>query len=110
MFLNSLNDSQRDAFDCLMDVMSNVLVPSNESIQTKESYVDKLMKSFQKNNCNYSPKMHAIHNHFQILLARQHQISDQHGEKVHQTMKTLEERYDGKNYCSLLSDYIWLFC
>lgn len=109
-FKESLDNCQLEAYRCLIDVMKNVLTPTNLSTAEKKASVNNLMLSLKQLNCNYSPKMHAIHHHFSVLLDRQYSVSDQHGEKMHQTMKVLEDRYDGKSCCSLLSDYIWLFC
>lgn len=34
-------------------------------------------------------------------------VSDEHGERFHQDIKSIEERYDGKSRIKMIADYCW---
>lgn len=34
-------------------------------------------------------------------------VSDEHGERFHQDIKSIEERYDGKSRIKMMADYCW---
>ena len=51
--------------------------------------------------------MHYIDIHLPELLSRQCAVSDQHGERLHQTFKIFDTRYKGKTLTKMLLDYIW---
>ena len=66
-------------------------------IQKEENViVDNMINSFISMGGNYSPKMHSIYKHLPELLENQCSVSDEHEERVHQTMKLIEERFLGK--------------
>ena len=105
-----LDENQKIAYDSLLATITNVLYPSSTPIEEQEKIVQELIAAFYVLDCNYSPKMHYVHCHIKQLTDHQYLVSDEHGEKVHQTMKNLEVRYDGKCLSSMLSDYIWMNC
>jgi len=52
--------------------------------------------------------MHYIDAHLPELLSRQHRVSDQHGERMHQTFKIFNERYSAKSLKKMILDYLWV--
>lgn len=48
-----------------------------------------------------------MHNHIDEFVENLGDFSDQHGEKFHQDVRTMESRYAGKNYAAMMSDYCW---
>ena len=109
-FLNALSEDERKCFDQIMTVVRQVLTPCNVSIELKKAAVDSMIKSLVKCGCNYSPKMHCVHCHFDEIFNRQFSVSDEHGERIHQTMRLIEERFIGKCQKSMLCEYIWSEC
>ena len=102
-----LNDIERPAFVSLMKTIRDVLYRRTSTIVDQNQIVNELITNFTNMGCNYSPKMHYIQCHLHQLLDHQYNVSDKHGEKVHQTMKIFETRYDGKSLKRLLMDFIW---
>lgn len=105
-----LDEWQKSAYDSLLSVIKHVLYPSQDIITNQEEIVTGLINNYVNMGCNYSPKMHYIHCHFKHLIAKQAGVSDEHGEKMHQTMRACETWYDGKQMRSMLSDYVWSKC
>lgn len=93
-----------------MAVVRLVLSPSTASKQLKKKAVDDMIQSLVKAGCNYSPKMHYIHCHLEELLENQFLVSDEQGERIHQTMRLIEERFLGKCQKSMLCEFIWCEC
>ena len=60
---------------------------SQELITNQEEILTGLINNYVNMGCNYSPKMHYIHCHFKHLITKQAGVSDEHGEKMHQTMR-----------------------
>ena len=102
-----MDEWQKAAYDSLLLVIKNVLYLSQDIITNQKEIVSGLSNNYVNMGCNYSPKMHYIHCHFKHLIAKQAGVSDEHGEKIHQTMRACETRYDGKLMRSMLSDYVW---
>ena len=66
-----------------------------------------LTKKLEELGANFSPQMHYVASHLQLLKERQTMVSDQHGERVHQSMKLFEERYMGKDSVRMLAEFVW---
>ena len=54
-----------------------------------------------------SPKLHLMHSHFDFFTKNVASVTDEHGERFHQQIATMEHRYKGKWSSSLLADYCW---
>ena len=107
-FFESLDSTERTTFESMISVSRFVLTHNTEvsefvKFNTAKSMVDGLRLM----GANFSPKMHCIMSHFNKVVNNQSCVSDQHGERVHQTMRAFERRYEGKNDISMISDYIW---
>jgi len=107
-FRSLLTPLQRIAFDSIIDVVNNFL-GSNRSPAYKEM-VSHLLKSFENLNINMSLKIHFLQCHLDFFPHDLGRLSDEHGERFHQTIAALEKRYIhcqlGK---TLLADFCWLF-
>ena len=54
-----------------------------------------------------SLKIHFMASHLDFFPSDLGKISDQHGERFHQSVKLLESRYQGRNDSRMLADYCW---
>ncbi|KDR07760.1 hypothetical protein L798_02714, partial [Zootermopsis nevadensis] len=54
-----------------------------------------------------SLKMHFLHSHLDFSPDNLGSVSDEHGERFHQDISTLERRYQGKWRASMIADYCW---
>ena len=66
-----------------------------------------MLNHFEKLGCNLSIKLHFLHSHLDFFPVNLGDYSEEHGEKFHQEMKNIEDRYYGKWSVSMLADYCW---
>lgn len=57
--------------------------------------------------CNMSIKVHFLNSHPDFFPENLGQFSDEQGERFHQEILAMENRFLGKNKISMLSDYCW---
>jgi hypothetical protein len=80
----------------------------NRKSEQYAQIVEELILSFQEMGCNMSLKLHFLHSHLDFFPENLGAVSDEHGERFHQTIRVLEERYSGKcQGISMLTDYCW---
>jgi hypothetical protein len=54
-----------------------------------------------------SQKMHFLDSHLDFFPQNLGNVSDEHGERFHQDISTVETRYQGKWNPIMLADYCW---
>jgi hypothetical protein len=54
-----------------------------------------------------SLKVHFMDSHLTDFPVNLGAVSDEHGERFHQDIKIMEQRYKGKCIKSMLADYCW---
>jgi hypothetical protein len=69
--------------------------------------VEDLLVAYQKLGCNMSLKIHFLHSHLDFFPKNCGAVSDEHGERFHQTIAEIENRYQGKWSRVVLADYCW---
>ena len=57
---------------------------------------------------NMSLKIHILHCHLDFFPTGLGAVSDEHGERFHQAIKVIEERFHGRADEHLLADFCWL--
>ena len=57
--------------------------------------------------CRMSIKLHFLYSHLDFFSPNMGAISDEHGERFHQDIKTMEKRYQGRWDASMMGDYVW---
>ncbi|UYV67906.1 hypothetical protein LAZ67_5002464 [Cordylochernes scorpioides] len=57
--------------------------------------------------CNMSLKIHFLHSHLDFFPDNLGAVSDEHGERFHQDISSMEKRYQGKWSPAMLADYCW---
>ncbi|XP_069775978.1 GRB10-interacting GYF protein 2-like isoform X7 [Narcine bancroftii] len=70
-------------------------------VRADPSILDKTMK------CSVSLKIHSLLSHLDVLPADPGAVSDEHGERFHQEIASVEKRDQGNWNPSLLADYCW---
>lgn len=56
---------------------------------------------------NMSLKIHFLHSHLDFFPNNLGDVSDEHGERFHQEMKSMEQNYQGFWDERMMGDYIW---
>lgn len=69
--------------------------------------VDNMLIAFNNIGVRMSLKIHFLHSHLNFFNENLGAVSDEHGERFHQEIKVLEERFKGKSRVSMLSEYVW---
>ncbi|KAJ8881043.1 hypothetical protein PR048_017516 [Dryococelus australis] len=54
-----------------------------------------------------SLKVHFLHSHLDSFPGNCSDVSDEHGERFHKDIMTIEKRYGGKLMSNMLADYCW---
>jgi len=69
--------------------------------------VNNLLQSYQTLGCNMSLKIHFLHSHLDFFPENCGAMSDEHGERFHQDVSSIEKRYRGKWNRAMLADCCW---
>jgi len=67
--------------------------------------VGELLQSYQGMGCNMSLKIHFLDSHLDFFPNNHGAVCDEHGERSHQDISSLEKRYHGHSSARKLSDY-----
>ena len=70
--------------------------------------VQEIFSSFKEINVKMSLKVHFMASHIDFFPLDLDRFSVQHGERFHQTIKVVEERYNGRANPAMLADFCWL--
>ncbi|CAH2083922.1 unnamed protein product [Euphydryas editha] len=57
--------------------------------------------------CNMSVKLHYLNSHLDHFPENLGHFSDEQGERFHQEIRTMDERYKGRWNVHMMSDYCW---
>ena len=63
---------------------------------------------YKEMGCRMSLKMHFLHSHLEFFPKNFEAVSDERGERVHQDIQAMEERYKGVWNEGMMSDYCWM--
>ena len=69
--------------------------------------VEKMLKSFEILRCNMNIKVHFLFSHLGSFPENHGSVSDEQGERFHQDIKIMEERYQGPWDVNMMADYCW---
>ena len=70
--------------------------------------IEELLKSFQLLGCRMSVKLHFLHSHLDYFPSNCGKYSEEQGERFHQEIMTMENRYQGRWNVNMMADYCWL--
>ena len=66
-----------------------------------------MLGNFRILGINISIKVHFIHSHLDQFPENLGDLSDEQGERFHQDIKTMEERYQGRWDIKMMRNYCW---
>jgi hypothetical protein len=69
--------------------------------------ISSMLKAFQKLRCLMSIKMHFLFSHMEKFPENLGAVSDEQGERFHQDMREIEERYQDRCDAVMMADYCW---
>ncbi|UYV82502.1 hypothetical protein LAZ67_21002579 [Cordylochernes scorpioides] len=104
-FQNSLNEVEAVAWNSFRNVCKNFL--GSVKVENYRDIVNDLLLSYKALGCNMSLKIHFLHSHLYFFPDNLGAVSDEHGERFHQAISSMEKRYQGKWSPAMLADYCW---
>ncbi|KAJ8877958.1 hypothetical protein PR048_022421 [Dryococelus australis] len=66
-----------------------------------------MIVAYRTLECNMSLKVHFLHSHLDSFPGNCRDVSDEHSERFHKDIMTIEKRSEGKWTPNLLVDYCW---
>lgn len=104
-FTRSMNAQEKKACNSFVSVVTGIL--GNTKADNYKTLIATLLKNFHKLGCNMSIKVHFLHSHLDKFPDHLGDVSDEQGEKFHQDIKVMEERYQGRWDTNMMADYCW---
>ncbi|UYV62446.1 hypothetical protein LAZ67_2000624 [Cordylochernes scorpioides] len=93
-FQNSLNEVEAAAWNSFRNVCKNFL--GSVKVENYRDIVNDLLLSYKALGCNMSLKIHFLHSHLDFFPDNLGAVSDEHGERFHQAISSMEKRYQVK--------------
>lgn len=104
-FYGHLSDIQKTAFDFMQLVITEFL--GNSKVPNYAENIECMLIAFNNIGAKMSLKLHFLHSHLNFFKENLGAVSDEHGERFHQDIKVLEERFKGKSQSVMLAEYVW---
>jgi hypothetical protein len=104
-FDESMDDSERKAWLSFKSIVSSFL--GNHRSTDYERVVNDLLKNYQTLGARMSIKMHFLSSHLDYFPENCGDFSEEQGERFHQDIRVMEERYQGRWDVNMLADYCW---
>ncbi|CAH0547293.1 unnamed protein product [Brassicogethes aeneus] len=86
-------------------VVDNFL--GNKKADNYKEIVAEMISAFDDMKVHMSLKIHFLHAHLDYFPPNLGDFSDEHGERFHQDILTIEKRFKGKDVRHLLDEYCW---
>jgi hypothetical protein len=102
-FNEDLNETERNAWLCFKRIRNDFL--GNHKAVNHQDVVQDLLTSYKAMGCNMSLKIHFLGSHLDFFPQNLGEVSDEHGERFHQDITTMEKLYQGKWTSHMLADY-----
>lgn len=100
-----LSSDELAAFESFKNVVSGFL--GNKKARNYRELIEELLLNYRKIGARMSLKLHFLNSHIDVFPLNLGAVSDEAGERFHQDISTMEKRYKGKFYPSMLADYCW---
>ena len=93
-FPSSMSKEEFYAWDAFVKVVKNFF--GNKKASYYKELVANLLSSFEDISAKMSIKIHFLHSHLDRFPENLGALSDEQGERFHQDVKEMEERYQGR--------------
>jgi len=94
----------------IMEILKKMALPvfwGNHKAENYRDMVADLVQSYKATGCSMSLKAHFLECHLDFFPENLSTVSDEHRQRFHQDISTIERRYQGKRSPSMLADYCW---
>ena len=90
-FVDSMSEAERSAWTSFVLLVRNFL--GNHKAEDYVELVNNMLDNFKHLGCHMSIKVHYLHSHLDRFPENLGDTSKQQGERFHQDIKTMEDRY-----------------
>lgn len=104
-FESLLTEVEKAAWNSFKSVVRNFL--GNKKSDNYKEIVENLLQNYERMGVNMSLKIHFLHSHLDFFPENLGGMSDEHGERFHQDLKSFEQNYQGFWDQNMLGDYCW---
>lgn len=104
-FKNYLNPDQKNAWNSFEDVIDGFL--GNKRSANYEQLIATMLENFRKIGAHLTLKAHFLKSHLDFFPEQMGAVSDEHGERFHQDIADIEDRYNGRYNPNMLGEYCW---
>lgn len=104
-FMKSMNELESNAWCSFVEVVKNFL--GNHKAANYVELVEQMLSNFHTLGCNMSIKIHYLHSHLDRFPENLGDVSEEQGERFHQDISIMEERYQGRWDTHMMADYCW---
>ena len=101
-FIQSMNETEAAAWLSFVDVVKNVL-----GNHKADNYEELVLSKFHDLGIHMSIKVHYLHTHLDCFSHNLGDYSEEQGERFHQDIKVMEERYQVRWDDNMMADYCW---
>jgi hypothetical protein len=77
----------------------------NKRDENFTEHIELMLLHFQQFVCNMNTKVHFLHSHLDGFPENLGDLSEEQGERFHQDIRTMEERYQGHWNAHMMADY-----
>ena len=104
-FSSLMTEVEKRAWNAFVTIVKEFL--GNTKAGNYKDFVETLLDSFHALGCNMSINVHFLKSHLNEFLANIGDVNYEHGERFHQDIKVMEERYQGRWNTYMMADYCW---
>ena len=104
-FVNSMDDLEKRTWCSFVDVVKNFL--GNNRAVIYNELIEKMLKCYHEIGANMSINVHFLDSHLEKFPDNCGDFCDEQGERFHQNLKIMEDRYQGRWNKTMMADYFW---
>jgi hypothetical protein len=93
-FEKTMNAREKEAWTTFRSVTENFL--GNNKDPNYKNIAETLLENFKMLGCKMGVKVHFLHSHIEYFPENLGHFSEEQGERFHQDIKEMEERYQGR--------------
>lgn len=104
-FKEHLTLDQKTAWESFEAIIDGFL--GNHKSDNHRELVNKMLNDFHKIGSHLPLKMHFLKSHLDFFPANLGAFSDEQGERFHQDLSEMEERFNNRYLPNMLGEYVW---
>ena len=104
--MTKMTVNEKAAWQIFKSVCENFL--GNKKSENYKELVEEMLKNLKSLVCLMSYKMHFLHSHLDYFPSNLGDFSEEQGERFHQNISEMENRYQGKWDVNMMADFCWM--